>query len=69
MSKKGTSGKMLPNRANLAPEEVRRFLKSIVYEAIEAGDIALSRPRVRYRIVAFRTNPLVLESLGANIEL
>jgi len=45
MSKKGTSGKMLPNRANLAPEEVRRFLKSIVYEAIEAGDIALSRPR------------------------
>ena len=68
MSKKGTSGKMLPNRANLAPEEVRRFLKSIVYEAIEAGDIALSRPRVRYRNCCL-SEPLVLESLGANIEL
>ena len=43
MSKKGTSGKMLPNHSNLTPEEVRKFLrisKSKVYEMIEAGEIA-----------------------------
>jgi hypothetical protein len=39
-SKKGTNGKMLPNHSNVTPEEVRKFLKSTVYEMIEAGDFA-----------------------------
>jgi len=44
MSKKGTSEKMLPKHSNLAPEEVRRFLKSTVDEMIEEGDTASSKP-------------------------
>ena len=44
MSKKGTSGKMLPKHSNVTPEQVKRFLKSTVYELVEAGDIASSKP-------------------------
>jgi hypothetical protein len=44
LSKKGTSGKMLPNDSNLTAEEVRKSPKSTVYEMIEAGDIASSNP-------------------------
>ena len=40
MSKKGTSGKRLPSHSNGIPEEIRKFLKSLVYRMIEAGDIA-----------------------------
>jgi hypothetical protein len=43
-SKKSTSRKTLPKHSNLTPEEVERFLKSTVYEMIEAGDLASSKP-------------------------
>ena len=45
LSKKGTSGKMLPNDSNLTAEEVRKSPKSPVDGLIEAGDIAPSNPR------------------------
>jgi CheY-like chemotaxis protein len=78
-SKKSTSRKTLPKHSNLTPEEVERFLKSTVYEMIEAGDIASPDPcdpspcsqamgAPRRNMCRFETNSLVFASVGANIE-